>query len=533
MDETGWWERRWFLALLLILSAIPLLWPETPPLVDVPGHMARYRVQLELGQSADLQRYFEFQWALIGNLGVDLLVIPLERLVGLETAVKIIVLSIPPLTVAGLLWVAKEVHGRIPPTALFAIPFVYGYPFNFGFINFALSVALALNAYGLWLHLTKASRIRLRTFLFIPISCVVWITHVFGWGVLGLLAFSGEVVRHRDEGMNWRRALTHAALSMVPLALPLALMVVWRSGDAGGETDHFFELLYKLYALVAALRDRWLVWDSLGVGAALVLIGAALFDSRLEMSRRLGFPAAALALTFIFMPARVFGSAYADMRLAPIMLMITLLAIRIRPEHARIGRTLAWLGLIFVALRLGGNAISFAIADRQTRTWLTALESIPRGAPVLSLAGDYCLERWNMPRNTHLGSFVIIRRRGFSNDQWQAAGAQLMRINYPEAGLFADDRSSLVFSKGCIRRAKEKEGKRLADTHTALLKFPRDAFDYVWIIDPPDFDLSAKQPGLKPIWRRERSVLYQVDHDYPHAADTSPSPASTPSRQAK
>jgi len=462
-----------------------------------------------------------------------LLVIPLERLVGLETAVKIIVLSIPPLTVVGLLWVAKEVHGRIPPTALFAIPFVYGYPFNFGFINFALSVALALNAYGLWLHLTNASQIRLRTLLFIPISCVVWITHVFGWGVLGLLAFSGEVIRHHDEGMKWRRALAHASLSMLPLALPLILMLMWRSGDAGGKTDHFFELLYKLYALVAALRDRWLVWDSLGVGAALVLIGASLFDSRLEMSRRLVFPAAVLALTFIFMPARIFGSVYADMRLAPIMLMVTLLAIRIRPQHTRIGRTLAWLGLIFVILRLGANTISFAIADRQARSWLTALDSIPRGAPVLSLAGDFCLERWAMPRHTHLGSFVVIRRRGFSNDQWQAAGAQLMRINYSKAGPFADDRSSLVYSEGCIRRTEENEGKRLTDAQTALQKFPRDAFDYVWIIDPPDFDLNARQPGLQPIWRSGRSVLYRVDHNYPHAAYTAALPASTRSRSGK
>lgn len=533
MDRANWWEERWFLTLLILGSAIPLLWPDTPPLVDVPGHMARYRVQLELDQSTDLQRYFEFHWALIGNLGVDLLVMPLTKLVGLESAVKLIAISIPPLTVAGLLWVAKEVHGRIPPTVLFAIPFVYGFPFNFGFINFALSVALALNAYGLWLHLTSASRMRLRTLLFVPVSCVVWITHVFGWGVLGLLAFSGEVVRHRHGGMIWRRALAHAALSMVPLGLPLILMIIWRSGDVTGETARFFVIDEKLFALVATLRDRWLIWDSFGVGAALVLIGAALLDERLEMSRRLGIPASVLAIAFIFMPALVFGSAYADMRLAPIMLMVMLLAIRIRPEHARIGRTLAWLGLIFGALRLGSNTVSFAIADQQARTWLTALEMVPRGAPVLTLASDYCLERWEMPRNTHLGSFVVIRKRGFSNDQFQAAGAQLMRINYPEAGLFADDRSSLVYSKDCIRRTEEKVGIQLTDTHTVLQKFPRDAFDYVWIIDPPDFDLSERQPGLKPIWRRKRSVLYQVEQNHLHVDKAATLPVITRSLQAR
>src|SRR4051812_31691005 len=41
-----WWEQRWVAAALVLLSTIPLLWPHIPPLVDLPGHMGRYRVQL-------------------------------------------------------------------------------------------------------------------------------------------------------------------------------------------------------------------------------------------------------------------------------------------------------------------------------------------------------------------------------------------------------------------------------------------------------------------------------------------------------
>ena len=110
------WERRDFLLALILVSALPLLWPDVPPLLDLPGHMGRYRVQLDLATAPDLQQYFGFQWAVIGNLGVDLLVQALAPLLGLETAVKLIVIAIPPLTVGGLLWVAYEVHGRIPPT---------------------------------------------------------------------------------------------------------------------------------------------------------------------------------------------------------------------------------------------------------------------------------------------------------------------------------------------------------------------------------------------------------------------------------
>src|SRR6185503_1552772 len=114
------------------------------------------------------QQYYGFRWAAIGNLGVDVLVKLLGPLLGLEPAVKLIILVIPPLTVAGMLWVALEVHGRVPPTALFALPFVYGHPFLFGFVNFALSMALAFLAFGLWLHLGRIGRTRLRAILFVP-----------------------------------------------------------------------------------------------------------------------------------------------------------------------------------------------------------------------------------------------------------------------------------------------------------------------------------------------------------------------------
>src|SRR5215208_672292 len=150
-DRPAWWESRRLAAALIVLAAVPLLYPPVPPMVDLLGHMGRYRVELDLATSPWLKLYYGYHWAAIGNLGVDALVKLLGPLIGLEPAVKLIVLAIPPLTVAGFLWVAREVHGRIPPTALFAIPLVYGFPFLFGFVNFALSVALAFLAFGLWL----------------------------------------------------------------------------------------------------------------------------------------------------------------------------------------------------------------------------------------------------------------------------------------------------------------------------------------------------------------------------------------------
>ena len=161
---------------MILLAFVPLLYPPVPPLVDLLGHMGRYRVELDLADSPDLQRNFTaFEWHLIGNLGVDLLIVPLAKLFGLELAVKLIVMTIPPLTVAGFLWVAREVHDRLPPTASFALPFAFGHPFLFGFVNLRAGDGVGLPRVRPVAAARAAGRTRLRALLFVPIRFVIFI----------------------------------------------------------------------------------------------------------------------------------------------------------------------------------------------------------------------------------------------------------------------------------------------------------------------------------------------------------------------
>ena len=327
----AWWETRWFVAAMILLAAVPLLYPPVPPLVDLLGHMGRYRVELDLATSPWLHRYYDFDWSIMGNLGVDLLVYPLGKLIGLEPAVKLIVISIPMMTVAGILWVAREVHNRLPPTVMLALPLAYGHHFLFGFVNYALSAALALLAFGLWLRLGRLKRYRLRALLFVPISVAIWLCHAFGWGLLGLLAFSADAVRNHDEGRGWFRSAFRAGLHAAVLALPLLLMIAWREGG-GGFTGDWFNWKDKWYSVQTVLRDRWRTWDLASVAALGVVYLFALIHPRLALSRMLTFTALVLAAAFLLLPRIIFGSAYADMRLMPFVVAVALLGIRFKRE---------------------------------------------------------------------------------------------------------------------------------------------------------------------------------------------------------
>jgi len=499
-----WREQPWLIALVVLASAVPLLYPPIPPLVDLFGHMGRYRVELDIGQSPWLRDYYGFHWAAIGNLGVDLLIMPLGKLIGLEAAVKLIVVLIPPMTVAGFLWVAREVHGRIPPTAFFALPFAYGHPFLFGFVNFALSMALAFLAFALWLRLGRLGKTKLRAWLFVPISLIVFFCHTYGWGALGLLCFSAEAVRQHDRGIPWFKAGWNAALHASVMALPLIVMLIWRSETHGGTTGDWFNWKMKWEWVESVLRDRWRLYDIGSTIVAGLAFAFALASRKLTLSRNLAFSAIVLLAGFLILPRIIFGSAYADMRLVPYMMAVGLLAIRFKAAPApRLAQALAVLGLAFFFIRTAGTTASLAIAANDQSAKLEAIDHLPMGARVVSLVGDACGYGWPLPRNSHLGAMVVVRRHGFSNDQWVMEGLNLLDLKYRAAGHFAADPSQRVRRRGCAVGP-------LWSIDMALKGIPDQAFDYVWTIDPPPFDPSLTE-GMQVVWRGRGSTLYKLE----------------------
>ncbi|MFD1949342.1 hypothetical protein ACFSGX_01005 [Sphingomonas arantia] len=508
MTDRAWWQSRWYAIGLACLMAVPLLWPDIPPITDLLGHIGRYGVELERAGSPFLQRYYGFEWGLIGNMGIDLLVVPLSRLMGLEPAVKLIVLLIPPLTAGGLLWMAKEAHGRIPPSAAFALPFAYGYPFQFGFANFALSMALAFLAFGYWLQLGRTGRMRLRAMLFVPIGLVIWVCHSYGWAVLCLLAAAAELIRMRDGTTDDepKRSLPstvwHAGLACLPLVPPMILMLVWRSGAVAGTTGGY-TLIWKYAWLLAALRDDARTFDQACVALVFVLLGLGVARIGFRYNRTLGLAALFLFAAYALLPRVLLGSAYADMRMAPYALAVAVVALR-PIGNARWWRpALAVAALAFLVVRLTGHTLHYARLDRAYDEQLAAVEHLPIGARVMVLVNLPCQGSWSYSRMDHLGSLAIGRRQAFVNGQWAMAGAQLLTIRNPHVGRFGGDPTQLLRPLKCRRRGEPV----LADT---LRNFPRAAYDHFWLIDMPRSGW-LRYPDLVPVWHgRTRGILYRV-----------------------
>ena len=242
-------------------------------------------------------------------------------------------MAIPALTVAGLLWICREVNGEVQPTALFALPLAYGHPFHFGFVNFALAMALALMAFAF--GCARAARLSSPPGGHLPGRRPDYLGRAYLWvGMLGVAAFSAELIRQHDKTLaagrgNWVHSIFWAGVHCLSLVPPLLLMIVWRSGGhVAGQTGDWFNFSAKLLWFNMTLRDRWRAFDLISLGVLVIVLLAALRDRRLEFSRNLGATALFLLAVFLCLPRIVFGSAYADMRLTPYVLAIALISIR-------------------------------------------------------------------------------------------------------------------------------------------------------------------------------------------------------------
>jgi hypothetical protein len=487
------------LAILAIaVLIVPLLRPDIPPLVDLPGHIGRYHVQTALPYSPALQQFFALEWRIVPNLGVDLLVQMLAPLLGVERAAKLIVMLIPALTGVGFLIVARAVHGRIPATSWFALPLTYNYAFAYGFVNYTLAVAFALLAFALWLALGRPGWLQRRALLFWVLAPLIWLTHINGWAMLVILVAGSSFADQITVRRNAVAAVWTAGLSVLPLTLPIFITFFWGTGG-GSATYGWFDLIEIGKWTARLLCDRW-EWFDVASVMLLCLVAALpmLVRSRFAYQARLAVPAALLWLAVMVLPDTLMGSAHAGVRLLPYALALTVIAVRPGPDAQVKAITTA--ALLFLAIRMATQTISFAEAGRANDAVLTALAHVGRGSRIATLVGVPC-DAWSPNRRAHIAEMATVRRDAFTNGHWAMKSGQVLRVIATGTAPMVSDPSQFVQYARCA--------PDYPTVGQALAQVPRAGFDYVWIIGVPPQHWPQDR-GFRRIWQRDDSVLYRM-----------------------
>ena len=415
-SEPGKWGFLVLGVLFSALACIPFFTSAYPQMVDYPAHLARFHIMLTRADSPFLQQYYGFNWHWMGNLGADLVVQPLAGRMPLETAGWYIAASLPLLTGLGILAVEWSLRRRIGLGSMLAFALIWSPSMFLGFLNFGLAQAGALFAFALWVELDGKSW---RAPLFIPIGLLVWLAHVSGWGILGLMVFGYEW--HKDR--SWR-----AFLAPWPLFFPLIALLV---GGSVGKPPSYGPRpeIYKWAIWKQAMRGTVQWFDYASALFIMALLGAALFFKRWDW--RLGWSALMMLGASLAMPRHIFGGDLVDARMISAGLMVGCLTLAWKAPR--------WLVLASAALflvRLGYTTMDWSRDSQETTEMLRALDDLPRGSRIASYMVTERSE-WGYNSQEHICGYAVVRLDGLINCNFALPGIHMMTIQ--EGGDFFRD----------------------------------------------------------------------------------------------
>ena len=437
------------LLLMFLLALLPLFATPVLPLIDFYNHLARFYVLAHIGESPLLQAHYAAHWALLPDVGVDVVGVPLLSFLAPMLAGHVIAVLLMANLYAGVLYFHYRLTGRHSLlVALLLLPLLYSYIFNWGFANFLMGLGLAFWAAGWWLsHRDRTATVLIGSSIW---SLLIFFSHGIAFLLYGILVASLEVgfflgAPARSPALLMRRL----ALVAVQAILPVIYFLSWKFGiAAGGEISTLanntppplFPRLAR--ALTYHIRTVLRVEESpsrlLDI-ATFVLQAVAL--SFLVCTKRLRLAPAArflvpLALLLALLPLpTLFGVGYIADRV-PLFAALCLFAALTPGDRSwnGVGRALAVLLVVIAAARLiaiGAGWSGYGESFREYRSIASRLP--PGGTAQIVMVGNGRHET-NVPR-------------------CEMYGPLLVALYGQAAPLFADEKQQPLAMTGRLRQA--------------------------------------------------------------------------------
>jgi hypothetical protein len=208
------------LALLCLLLVVPLLLVDIPPLLDYPNHLAR-AVVLAFDDPV-LRQMYTPHWAIIPDLGTDLVLPPLLHVLPVYVAGRIIIAAAVLLPVIGTFAYSRAVFGTRSLWPLASALVAYNGTLLLGFLNFVAGAGLALLLAAAWIAWRERYPVRIIALATVG-AVALFFCHLMS------LIFCTILIGAHELGWLWQRrgdaraATRRIALSAVPLLAPLAL----------------------------------------------------------------------------------------------------------------------------------------------------------------------------------------------------------------------------------------------------------------------------------------------------------------------
>jgi hypothetical protein len=375
--------------LLTAIALVPILSVRVPCLGDYLNHLARIHILTNVGQSADLQRFYLRQWQPVPYYGMDIPVASLSHVMNIYTAGRAFIALCVLMPVIAAATLRYALHGRVGLTPALAFLVTYNYVLALGFLNYLFSACLAVMLFALWVATAQWRRVW-RMALFAPLAVILYLSHVLGFAAYAILVFGYELAR-AWRIRPWRIATiavdfgVAASQALLPAALAFFLRADATFGTA--KVTRYGTLADRIGALLSPI---YFPGDGAGVVGAFVLVPLlVLWLVRPVRVASAAWPAAlAVLLAACAVPHMLLNIWGTDMRLPLVAAIVLAGAVAPgRPLSRAAGAACLGCVLALLTVRVWDATVLLRGLDGQVAQMRDLMTQLPRGSRLLVVDG--------------------------------------------------------------------------------------------------------------------------------------------------
>lgn len=495
------------LALLLVLTSIPVWTHPLPPLSDYINHLGRMHVIAQGNADPNLARYYSIDWQIVPNLMMDLVIPPLARVVNVFLAGQLFTVLMFTVIASGTLALHRALFGRWSVVPLLALPLLYNHIFLVGVMNYLFGIGIALWALAAWITLReKVWPLRLSVAAVMIVA--MFFCHLFAVGLYGIGLLAYELWRlwlPSDQPM--RRRLIDFCASGLPFLSVLPLMLASPTMRLAGE--NYWEPRGKIDGVMYVIQ----VYSDIATFALATIAAIALawaVRHRLARMHPVGLLILAVGgIVYMAMPRTLFASYMADQRL-PIALAFMLIAAADLSMPTRIVRRgfIAVL-LTLLAVRVIEVDIMWSSLSTTTREFRNSMKRVTPGAKILVTYADNTTG--DDPSDlglVHAACMAMIDRSALVSTAFAVQGKQILRVRAEYRGLVdIEDGSPPSISQIIV------EAERPTPDRTDYWKGWQNNYDFVYVLFTADDAPNPDPSRLTLAVDGDRFQLYRIRKD--------------------
>lgn len=402
-----------FVAIALLVLT-PLFLVAIPPMVDYPNHLARCSILADLPSHPGLANLYSSRDALLPNMAMDAIVVPLARIMPVVLAGRIFCGLVLMAIFSGSFALSLALYRRLTFWSFAPALLLFNHIYTFGFLNYMLGVGLLLWGLTAWIAM-REGKTWARLLVAGAIALVLFFSHLVALFLFGCAILGWEIGRWRSSEDRRPVALVRELVGLaVVFALPFVLLL---TSPTHSEASKYFadSVGTKLDQVAKMLRVDGTPFDRGYTYLIFFAVVGLIAAKSLRIEPRMRWPIGLVTVAFLLLPSAFATCACVDVRV-PIVIALMLAAGTSLRNMTRMTQVCAGVLVVAFALRTAQVTEVWMSAQRTSSQVVADFSQLPANSIVFSAADRaanlYGEDSWQPPM-AHLPLLAVANKQLF------------------------------------------------------------------------------------------------------------------------